>query len=67
MICNTIIVYFQKNNDVYTNLYFQINKWTTIGMEVHLSADDVNFIRGCMKEQHNNNSNNLKINNIIDN
>ena len=50
-----------------TNLYFQINKWTTIGMEVHLSADDVNFIRGCMKEQHNNNSNNLKINNIINN
>ena len=46
-----------------TNLYFQMNKWTTIGMEVHLSANDVNFIRGCMKEQHNN----FKINNIIDN
>ena len=41
-----------------------MNKWTTIGMEVHLSADDVNFIRGCMKEQHNNSSNNLKIYNI---
>ena len=47
-----------------TNLYFQMNKWTTIGMEVHLSADDVSFTEGCMKEQHNNNSNNLKMNNI---
>ena len=50
-----------------TNLYFQMNKWTTIDIEVHLSADDVTFIEGCTKEQYNNNSNNLKINNIIDN
>ena len=48
---------------MYTNLYFQINKWTTIGMEVHLSADDVNFIRDCMKEQHTNNYDNTKMNN----
>ena len=65
MIHDTIKIHFQNNLIMMsTNLYFQMNKWTTIGMEVHLSADDVSFIEGCMKEQHNNNSNNLKINNI---